>query len=200
VFTTGAAASIGLLGEESGEHDLAIGIMYTLALGLGVLFLSLYPGYAEGVYALLFGDVLGISRADVRLTAALGLIILLAVAAVYRPLSFSTFDPGVAEARGVPVRALALGFLLLVAIDISISVQVVGVLLVFTLLVGPAATAMRLVRGPGRTIALAMVLGTCYIWLGLFLAIHVAHGTWPPSFFIAAISFAVYMPARLLSR
>ncbi len=200
VFATGGAAGIGLLGDAAGDHDLAIGIIYTLALGLGVLCLALYSGYAEGVYAILFGDVLGISRADVRLTAALSLIIFLAVIAVYRPLSFSTFDPGVAEARGVPVRALALGFLLLVAVDISMSVQVVGVLLVFTLLVGPAATAMRLVRGPGRAIALAMVLGTCYVWLGIFLAIHVAHGTWPPSFFIAAISFAMYLPARLLSR
>ena len=200
VFTIGAAAGISLLGEESQDRDLAIGVIFTLALGLGVLFLSLYSGYAESVYAILFGDVLGISRTDVRLTAILSLILIVVVVAIYRPLSFSTFDPGVAEARGVPVRALALAFLLLVAIDISMSVQVVGVLLVFTLLVGPAATAMRLVRGPGRAIALAMALGTCYVWLGVFLAINVAHGTWPPSFFISAISFGAYLPARLLPR
>ncbi len=71
VFTSGAAAGISLLGEESRDRDLAIGVIFTLALGLGVLFLSLYSGYAERVYAILFGDVLGISRADVRLTAVL---------------------------------------------------------------------------------------------------------------------------------
>jgi len=199
VFTAGAGIGISLLSKESRERDLAIGIILTFALGLGILFLSLYEGFAERVYAILFGDILGISRGDVIATAIFSLLTMLAVLALFRPLLFSSFDPQVAEARGVPVRALSVGFLLLLAITVSMSVQVVGVLLVFTLLVGPAATAMLLIKRPLGAILLAMLLGVCYVWFGMFLAIAVANGTWPPSFFITALSFGVYLPVRLLA-
>ncbi len=199
VFTIGAGIGISLLSKESRSRDLAIGIILTFALGLGILFLSLYSGYAERVYAILFGDILGISQTDVLVTAIFGAITVLVLLALFRPLLFSSFDPEVAEARGVPARSLAVGFLVLVAIAVSMSVQVVGVLLVFTLLVGPAATAMRLVKRPILVIGLAMVLGIVYVWLGIFLAINVADATWPPSFFISTLSFGVYLPVRLLS-
>ncbi|HEY5003643.1 MAG TPA: metal ABC transporter permease [Ktedonobacteraceae bacterium] len=199
VFTIGASVGISLMGKESRERDLAIGIMLTFALGLGILFLSLYAGFAENVYAILFGDILGISQADVVVTAIFSLLTILVLLILFRPLLFSSFDPEVAEARGVPVRALAIGFLILVAITVSMSVQVIGVLLVFTLLVGPAATAMHLVKHPLLAIGLAMVLGILYVWLGMFLAINVAGGTWSPSFFISTLSFVVYLPVRLFS-
>ncbi len=199
VFTIGAGVGISLLSKESRGRDLAIGIILTFALGLGILFLSLYSGYAERVYAILFGDILGISQTDVLVTAIFGAITVIVLLALFRPLLFSSFDPEVAEARGIPVRSLAVGFLVLVAIAVSMSVQVVGVLLVFTLLVGPAATAMRLVKRPALVIGLAMVLGVVYVWLGIFLAINVAAATWPPSFFISTLSFGVYLPVRLLS-
>ncbi|HEX4205227.1 MAG TPA: metal ABC transporter permease [Ktedonobacteraceae bacterium] len=199
VFTMGSGIGISLLSKESRERDLAIGIMLTFALGLGMLFLSLYAGFAERVYAILFGDILGISQADVLVTAAFSLLTIVVVLALFRPLLFSSFDAEVAEARGVPVRALGIGFLLLLAIAVSMSVQVIGVLLVFTLLVGPAATAMRLVKRPLWVILLAMVLGVIYVWGGIFLAINVAGATWPPSFFISTLSFCVYLPVRLLS-
>jgi zinc/manganese transport system permease protein len=199
VFTIGAGFGISLMSKETRERDLAIGIMLTFALGLGILFLSLYAGFAERVYAILFGDILGISQADVIVTAIFSLLTIFVLLALFRPLLFSSFDPEVAEARGVPVRSLSIAFLILVAITVSMSVQVIGVLLVFTLLVGPAATAMHLVKHPLLAIGLAMVLGVLYIWLGMFLAINVATGTWPPSFFISTLSFAVYLPVRLLS-
>lgn len=199
MFTMGASVGISLLSKESRERDLAIGIILTFALGLGILFLSLYAGFAERVYAILFGDILGISRGDVIVTALFSLLTILVVLAIFRPLLFSSFDPEIAEARGVPVRTLSLAFLLLVAITVSMSVQVIGVLLVFTLLVGPAATSMHLVKQPVWAILLAMVLGVLYVWAGMFLAINVANATWPPSFFIAALSFGVYLPVRLLS-
>jgi len=199
VFTIGAGVGISVLSKESRERDLAIGIILTFALGLGILFLSLYSGYAERVYAILFGDILGISQTDVLVTAIFGVLTVLVLLALFRPLLFSSFDPEVAEARGVPVRSLAVGFLVLVAIAVSMSVQVVGILLVFTLLVGPAATTMRLVKRPVLVIGLAMVLGIVYVWLGIFLAINVADGTWPPSFFISTLSFGVYLPVRMLS-
>jgi zinc/manganese transport system permease protein len=199
VFTIGAGIGISLMGKQSRERDLAIGVMLTFALGLGILFLSLYAGFAERVYAILFGDLLGISQTDFLVTAIFSLLTILVLLAVFRPLLFSSFDPEVAEARGVPVRSLSIGFLILVAITVSMSVQVIGVLLVFTLLVGPAATAMRLVAHPLWAIGLAMVLGVLYVWLGVVLAVFVAGGTWPPSFFISTLSFGVYLPVRLLS-
>jgi zinc/manganese transport system permease protein len=199
VFTIGAGVGVSLLGKASRERDLAIGVMLTFALGLGILFLSLYSGFAERVYAILFGDLLGISQTNVVVTAIFSLLVILVLLAVFRPLLFSSFDPEVAEARGVPVRTLTIGFLILVAITVSMSVQVIGVLLVFTLLVGPAATAMRLVKRPLWAIGLAMVLGVLYVWVGIFLAINVVNATWPPSFFISTLSFGVYLPVRLLS-
>ncbi|GAC1389913.1 MAG: metal ABC transporter permease [Ktedonobacteraceae bacterium] len=199
VFTISAGIGISLLSKASRERDLAIGIILTFALGLGILFLSLYSGFAERVYAVLFGDILGISQTDVLLTGIFSVITFVTLLILFRPLLFSSFDPEVAEARGVPVRSLAIGFLVLVAITVSMSVQVIGVLLVFTLLVGPAATAMRIVKHPLWTIGLAMVLGVVYVWLGIFLAINVANATWPPSFFISTLSFGVYLPVRLLS-
>jgi zinc/manganese transport system permease protein len=198
-FTLSAGAGISVLGKASRARDLAIGMMLTFALSLGVLFLALYSGFAERVYAILFGDILGISQTDVLVTAMFSLFTLLSLLALFRPLLFSTFDPEVAEARGLPVRVLAILFLVLVAITVSIAVQVVGVLLIFTLLVGPAATATRLIKRPLLAIGLAMLLGIGYIWFGMWLAVNVANGTWPPSFFISTLSFAIYLPVRLLS-
>ncbi len=197
VFTVGASLAISALGQEMREQDIAIGVIMTFALGLGILFLSLYHGYAEQAYSILFGSIVGISRRDVLISACLCLGILAALAALGRPLFFSSFDPELAEARGVPVRVLGALFLVIVALTVSIAIQVVGVLLVFALLVGPAATAARLVRRPGRAIALAALLGLIYTWLGILLA---SLTPWPVSFFIATLSFGVYLPVRLIAR
>jgi zinc/manganese transport system permease protein len=196
VFTVAASLAIAVLGREIRERDVAIGVIMTFALGLGILFLSLYNGYAQQAYSILFGTILGISRQDVLLTALFSLLIIVAILILWRPLLFSSFDPEMAEARGVPLRAIAGLFLVLVALTVSLAMQVVGVLLVFALLVGPPATAARLVRRPAWTVVLAIILGLGYTWLGILLA---ANGTWPVSFFIAAISFVVYLPVRLFS-
>lgn len=196
-FTIGAGIGIGLLGRELNERDTSIGVIMTFALGLGLLFLSLYAGYAERVYSILFGQIIGISQQDVLITACASLGTLLALLLLFRPLLFSSFDPEVARARGLPVRLLAIIFLILLAITISLAVQVIGALLVFTLLIGPAATASRIARSPFRALALAVVMGVGYTVLGIYLAAE--NGVWPVSFFIAAISFGVYLPVRLLS-
>ncbi len=196
VFTIGAGVSIGFLGHELRERDLAIGVILTGALGLGVLFLSLYAGYAEQAYSILFGTIVGISRTDVLITVLSSLLTLGVLALVFRPLLFSSFDPEVAEARGIPVRLLSILFLVLVAITVAISVQIVGVLLIFTLLVGPAATASRIARTPFGTIVLAIALGLFVTWGGMLLAIY---SSWPVSFYIASLSFGLYLPVRLLS-
>jgi zinc/manganese transport system permease protein len=196
IFTIGAAISIGLLGKEVNERDTSIGIIMTFALGIGILFLSLYSGYAESVYSILFGQIVGISQLDVLITAISSLLTLGMFLVLFRPLLFSSFDQDVAIARGVPVRLLAMIFLILIAITVSLSVQVVGALLVFTLLVGPAATAIRIVQRPLWTIVIAIILGVAYTWLGIFFA---ANSNWPVSFYIATLSFGVYLPVRLLS-
>jgi zinc/manganese transport system permease protein len=195
-FTISAAVAIGLLGRVLRERDIAVGIIMTFALGLGLLFLSLYSGYAERVYSILFGQIVGISQENVLITALFSLLTLAVLLILFRPLIFSSFDPEVAEARGVPVNLLALMFLILVAITVSVAVQIIGALLFFTLLIGPAATTIRIVQRPLWAILLAIGLGICYTWLGIFFA---ANGSWPVSFYIATISFVVYLPVRLLS-
>jgi len=197
IFTVAASIGIGLLGKKFSERDTTIGVIMAFALGLGLLFLSLYSGYAERVYSILFGQIVGISQTDVLITAISSLVTLVLLLLLFRPLLFSSFDPEVAEARGVPVRLLSITFLVLLAITVSLSVQVVGALLVFTLLVGPAATAARLARSPFWAMSIAIALGVSYTCLGIYLAAE--NGVWPVSFYIAAISFGVYLPVRLLS-
>jgi len=196
-FTIGAAIGISILGERLNERDTAIGVIMTLALGLGILFLSLYAGFAQQVYSILFGQIVGISRTNMLITAIASILTLALLLVLFRPLLFSSFDPEVAEARGVPVRLLAMVFLVLIAITVSLAVQVVGALLMFTLLVGPAATAIRIVQRPLWAIILAIALGVSYTCLGIFLAAYSVY--LPVSFFIATLSFGVYLPVRLLS-
>jgi len=193
VFTILTGIGIGMLGRILRERDVTIGIFLTLALAFGVLFLFLYQGYAEQAYSILFGTILGISTQDVIITAIFSSISFVALVLLFRPLLFSSFDPEVADARGVPTRFLAILFLILVAITVSISVQVVGVLLIFTLLVGPPSTAMRIVTNPFNAILLAMVLGIAYSWIGIFIA---AQTNLPVSFFIATLSFGTYFIVR----
>ncbi len=197
VFTIAAAIGIGLIGKEIRDRDISIGVLMTFALGIGLMFLTLYSGYAERVYSILFGTILGISRYDVKLTAISALITIGVLLIIYRPLLFSTFDPLVAEARGVPVRFLSVFFLILVAVTISLSIQVMGALLVFTLLVGPAATAARLVQRPLSVILIAIALGILYVWISILLAAKFDHI--PVSFLIATLAFIVYLPVRFLS-
>jgi zinc/manganese transport system permease protein len=203
-FSISAAIAIGLLGKQLRERDIAVGIAMAFALGLGVLFISLYHGYAEQVYSILYGNILGVSQTDVLVTVVLSTVIISLIFIFFRPLLFSSLDPVVAEAHGVPVRLLTMIFLILVAITISMSVQVVGALLIFTLLIGPPATAMRIVQRPLWTIIIAILLGVCYTWLGIFFAANGLFGiagtdTWPASVYITSLSFGVYLPIRLLS-
>ena len=197
-FTLAAAAAMGLVPPGRTLRDVGIGVFMTFALGLGLLFLALYRGYAERVYAILFGTVLGISTNDVVLTAAGSAAVCAALLFISRPLLYSTHDPGAAEAKGVPVRALSVAFLLILAVATSLSVVVMGSLLVFALLVGPAATAARLVVRPLAVMALAGGLGVLYVVLSILIAAAV--GSLPVSFLVASLSFAVYLPVRLATR
>ena len=194
VFTIGGAVGMGALGKRIYGRDVVIGIVLAWMLGLGVLFLSLYSGYATEAYALLFGEILGISQTDVVVTLVAGVVTLAAIAIMFRPLLFASVDSDVAEARGVPVRLLSILFMVVLAISVSESVQVVGVLLIFALLVTPPAIAERLTARPGMAIALSVLLALLFTWIGLFVSFYLPY---PVSFFITTLAFVTYLVVRL---
>lgn len=193
-FTLGAGAAIGALGSRLRSRDVTIGIVLAWTLGLGVLFISLYRGYATEAYALLFGEILGISSSDVLVTLVAGVITLVAVVAIYRPLLFSSVDEDLAAAKGVPVTALSIAFMAILAVAVTEAVQVVGVLLIFALIVTPAAIAVRFTSRPALAIATGIVLALAFTWVGLAIAFYSPH---PVSFFITTLAFATYLAARL---
>jgi zinc/manganese transport system permease protein len=194
-FTLLAGVGIGAMGRRLDERDITIGVIMTLLLACGSLFISLYHGYAEQAYSILFGTVMGISRSDVWVTLVLCLVVLAGLAVFFRMLLFSSYDPQVAEARGVPVRLLAIIFMFFVAITVSLSVQIVGVLLIFTLLVGPAAAAMQLTASPVRALLISVVLAVSYTWIGIYFAIR---ENYPVTFCIATLAFAAHVLIKII--
>jgi len=195
VFTCGGALAMASLGRRAANRDVQIGTVLAFMLGLGVLFISLYSGYATEAYSLLFGEILGISSGDVLVTLIAGVVLLAAVAIVYRPLLFTSLDEDVAEAKGVPIFLLGVIFMLLVAVATSIAVQVVGVLLIFALMVTPAAVAQRLVRRPAQGIVISVAIALLATWIGLFISFYLPY---PVSFFITTITFGAYVIVRVL--
>jgi zinc/manganese transport system permease protein len=193
--TTITAIFIGALGIRARERDAVVGVVMAFGLGLGVLFLTIYPRYATEAFAILFGTITGVSRGDVVLLVAIGIATLIAVAVVYRPLTFATVDPEVAEARGVPVGALAVVFLLILAAAVAEAVQVVGVLLILTLLITPGAAAERLTAKPGRATAYSVLIALSCVLGGIVLALVT---NVPVSVFVTSLSFAWYLAARFL--
>ena len=194
-FTTVGAAGMGGLGKSLRSRDTAIGIVLSFALGLGVLFLTFYSGYATEAYAVLFGEILGISTRDVLITAGASALVIAAMLVLYRPLLFASLDEDVAEARGVPVRALGIVFMIVLALAVTAAVQVVGVLLIFSLVVTPAAIAERFARTPFAAIAISVGLALLFTWAGLAVSFYTVY---PTSFFITTFAFATYVGAQAL--
>lgn len=188
-FTVIAGLAMGLIGEKLSGRDVAIGMTLSLALGLGLLFLHFYTAYASQAAALLFGKVLGVSSGALWALAALALVSLLALGAISRPLFYMSLQPEVAEAKGVPIRTIATAFLVIVAIAVAECAQIVGVLLVFTLMVGPAAAAQNFTSRFSSGFALAVGLAVVDAWGGLALAYWT---DWPTSFWITVLSAAAY--------
>ena len=189
-LTMVAALGMGALGKRVRGRDVEIGMVLSFALGLGVLFLSLYTQYASETVGVLFGSILSVSHSDVLVTLYCGLGTLVVMAFLFRPLLFASIDPEVAQARGVPVGLLSVVFMLLLAITVAEAIQVVGVLLVFALLIAPAATAERWTRRPIATVALAVGLSVAFTWGGLELAFN---SSWPVSFYISALAALSYL-------
>ena len=186
--------SIAMLSRRSSHRDVYVGIILAFALGIGLLFLSLYTGYATEAISLLFGEILGIASIDVLRTLLFAVVILAGVAVLYRPLLFSSLDEEVAEAKGLPTLFIGVAFLLLVGVAVSIAVQVTGVLLIFSLMVTPAATAQHLASRPSRVIVISVAIALVVTWVGLFVSFYAPY---PASFFITSLVFVFYILVRL---
>jgi zinc/manganese transport system permease protein len=192
-FTISGGIAMGALGKKAAGRDVQIGTVLAFMLGLGVLFISLYKGYATEAYSLLFGEILGISQTDVIITLIASVLVLIAMSIIYRPLLFSSLDEDVAEAKGVPVLGLGLGFMVILAVTTSIAVQVVGVLLIFALLVTPAAIAERIAKKPRDGLIISVVTALIATWVGIFASYYI---NYPVSFFIISIIFGLYVIVR----
>jgi zinc/manganese transport system permease protein len=194
VFAVTAAVVIALVpaaGRGSGTEAAVIGTVQAFALACGFLFLSLYGGF-QGAYALLFGSFLGITSSQVWVLLLVAVVGLALLAVLGRPLLFATVDPAVAQARGLPVRGLSVAFLVLLGMAAASVSQITGTLLVFALLVVPAATAQLLTARPAASLALSVLLGVVVVWLALAGGYY---STYPIGFFLTTFAFVPYVLA-----
>ena len=195
--TVTAGVGMGLLGGTLAQRDVAVGMVLSLALGLGLLFLHFYTAFATQATALLFGNVLAVDARTIVLLLALAVPSLAALAVISRPLLFASLQPELAAAKGVAVRILDVLFLVIVALATAECVQIVGVLLVFVLMVGPAAAAQMVTTRIGAGLAAALGLALLEAWLGIAASFYT---DWPASFCISALSALAYLGAVLASR
>ncbi|HEX6548687.1 MAG TPA: metal ABC transporter permease [Candidatus Dormibacteraeota bacterium] len=189
VAAVGITASGRRLEAGSRVESAAVGTILAFALALGLLFFRLYHGSVQSVYGFLFGTILGITDRDVTVTLVAAALALVALALIARPLIFASVDPDVAEARGVPVRAISMAFMLIVALSVAVTVQVIGTLLIFALLVAPGASAIQLTARPLLGLALTMVLALLFTWLGTAVAYFSGY---PVGFFVTTLAFGCF--------
>jgi zinc/manganese transport system permease protein len=192
-----AAALFGILGQRARERDSVIGVVLAFGLGLAVLFIHLYPGRTGTSFALLTGQIVGVGYSGLAMLAAVCVLVIVVLAVSYRPLLFATVDPEVAAARGVPVRVLGIVFAALVGVVAAQAVQIVGALLVMSLLIAPAAAAARVVTAPAAAIATSVLFAEFAAVGGIVLSL--APGV-PVSVFVATISFLIYLICWLIGR
>jgi zinc/manganese transport system permease protein len=192
-FTTAAGVLMGLLGDRLRGRDVAIGATLAFSLALGSLFLTISTKLAGEAVNILFGNILAISPADVRFVVSFALVSVVAIGLMYRPLLFASLDPEIAEARGLPVRGLGIAFMVLLGFAVATAVQMVGVLLIFALLILPAATAQHVSARPSHCILFAVAIAILCVWLGLAIGFYLPY---PPSFFITTLAFVAYLISR----
>jgi zinc/manganese transport system permease protein len=190
LMTLAAGLGMGFIGEKLAQRDVAIGLVLAFALGLGLLFLHFYTAFASQAATLLFGNVLAVDVETVWALLALGAISLAALSVISRPLLFASLQPELAQAKGVSLRLYGVLFLAIVAVTTAECAQIVGVLLVFALMVGPAAAAQRLTSGVLTGVALSALLALFEAWIGITIAFYT---DWPTSFCIVAFSGFVYL-------
>ena len=195
------ALAIGTLGGRGRGRDVAIGTVFAWVLGVGVLFLSVYTTTRSAAgnlgVSVLFGSILSLQPFQVAGSSLASIATCVVLVLVARPLLFLTVDPDVAIARGVPSGALVAIFLVLVAVTVALAVQAVGALLIFALLVTPAAAAQNITSRPAAGLVLSAAIALGAVWIGLVLAFYVS---WPASFLITAVAFAAYLASLVRAR
>jgi zinc/manganese transport system permease protein len=190
-----AAVLIGVLGARARDRNSIIGVLMPAGLGLGILFLALYPGRSANKFSLLTGQIIAVDSPQLAWLIGISILVLVALLVLWRPLTFDSLDPEVAAARGVPTRAVALAFMVLLGLIVAVSVQIIGALLVMALLVTPAAAALRVTASPILVPVLASIFGFVSAVAGILLAIA---GSLPISPYITTISFLIYVVCRLV--
>ncbi|MCX5259537.1 metal ABC transporter permease [Streptomyces canus] len=192
-----AAGAIGLLGTRARDRNSVIGILMPFGLGLGVLFLALYKGRAANKFGLLTGQIVAVDTPQTTWLLVTSAVVLIALAVMWRPLTFASADPDVAEARGVPVRGLSFAFMIVLGLAVALSVQVVGALLVLSLLITPAAAAARVTASPVLLPLLSVVFAMTSIEGGILLALG---SSIPISPYVTTISFVLYVVCAAVGR
>jgi zinc/manganese transport system permease protein len=190
-----AAIIIAIMGTRAKDRNSIIAVLMPFGLGIGILALALYEGRAANKFGLLTGQIIAVDDPQVFWLIATSTVVVIALLVIWRPLSFASLDPEVAEARGVPTKALGIVFMLLLALAVAASVQIVGALLFMTLLVTPAAAALRLTSSPLLVPILSMVFAVVAVVGGILLALG---GGLPISPYVTTLSFAIYLVARVI--
>ncbi|HEU5267092.1 MAG TPA: metal ABC transporter permease [Jatrophihabitans sp.] len=193
-----AALVIGALGTRARDRNSIIGVLMPFGLGLGVLFLSLYNGRAANKFGLLTGQIVAVDTPALAALIVVAIVVTLALAAMWRPLTFASTDPELAAARGVPVRVLSPVFMLLLGLTVAMSVQIVGALLVLSIVCTPAAAAMRVTATPVSVVLLSVAFAVVAMVGGILLELG-SDGI-PISPYVTTISFAIYLACRLVGR
>jgi zinc/manganese transport system permease protein len=192
-----AALVFGLLGLRQRERDSVIGVILAFGLGLGVLMLALYPGRASNKFGLLTGSIVAVDTTNLAVLGVVSVIVIGALAVLYRPLLFASTDPDVALARGVPVRTLSLVFAVLIGLTTALVVPIIGAILVLTVMIVPGAAAARVTASPVVATILAVVFAEAALLGGILLSL--APGL-PISGYVATIAFIIYVVCRLIGR
>lgn len=190
-----AAVAIGALGHRARDRNSIIGVLMPFGLGLGVLFLSLYQGRAANKFSLLTGQIVAVDTVQLTWLVGICAAVLIALIVIWRPLAFASTDPEAAAARGVPVRVLSPIFMLVLGVTVAMSIQVVGALLVLSIVCTPAAAAMRVTASPLWVPVLSVAFATTSTVGGIVLA---AGGTLPISPYITTLSFTIYLGCRVI--
>jgi zinc/manganese transport system permease protein len=196
VGSIAASLVLGLMGASAKDRNSIIGVLMPFGLGLGILFLALYQGRSANKFGLLTGQIVAVDTVQLGLLTACSVIVIVGLLAIWRPLVFVSADPAVAAARGIPAGRLSVAFMLLLGLAVALSIQVVGALLVLSLLITPAAAAVRVTSRPALTVVLSIVFAMASVVGGIMLALA---GRLPISPYVTTISFAIYVICRVIA-
>ena len=190
-----SALLIGMMGVKKSESNSVIGALMPFGLGLGILFLSLYQGRSANKFSLLTGQIVSVDGDQLNAMIAGAIVIIAILTLIWRPLSFASLDPEVAQAKGVPMRTLSLVFMVVLGIAVALSVQVVRSLLVLALLITPSAAALQVTASPLKALILSVIFAEMAIVGGILLALA---GSLPISPYVTSVSFVIYLICRII--